>query len=183
MKYEEIKFYAGNTIQSAVNKLLKYKKEGKRVCGSFNGIMLYSDTVTLDNAYISITGMTKKESDEKEKIRQEEYDKELQKYKEKIPTLTEEYIKKGKEILDKKYLNTWIEIVPIRLDDLYRGMELECSLEIIKHLNDNGSLEKAKEMLNSQGHSGMSYGLMKNMIYNLCERGKEFTNYLSKNGF
>lgn len=61
--YEEIKFLLGNTVEQAVNELLRYKGDGKLVCGDFNGVMLYSDTVTMDAAYKSITGKTKIEFD------------------------------------------------------------------------------------------------------------------------
>ena len=62
-QYEEIEFWAGNDVEHAVDKLLEYKNKGKLACGSFNGTMLYSDTVTMDGAYIEITGKTKAELD------------------------------------------------------------------------------------------------------------------------
>lgn len=62
--YGEIKFTLGSTIEQAVNELLKHKKKGKLVFGKFNGVILYSNTVTMDSAYQEITGKSKAEFDE-----------------------------------------------------------------------------------------------------------------------
>lgn len=63
-KYREIEFGFGD-ISSAVKKLKSHKD---LVCGSFNGQMLYSDIDDLDSAYVKITGKTKAEFDEAERI-------------------------------------------------------------------------------------------------------------------
>lgn len=59
--YVKIEFSLGSTIEDAVNKLLDYKNKGKSVYGDFNGVTLYSDTVTMDYAYLKITGKNKTE--------------------------------------------------------------------------------------------------------------------------
>ena len=58
-KYREIEFLCGWNIERAVIELLEYKEKGELVCGEFNGHMLYSDTVTMDSAYLEITGKNK----------------------------------------------------------------------------------------------------------------------------
>ncbi|QOY37050.1 hypothetical protein AWH56_005250 [Anaerobacillus isosaccharinicus] len=63
-KYGKIEFTLGGTIEQAVNELLNYKRRGKLVYGKFNGVTLYSDTVTIDSAYREITGKSKAEFDE-----------------------------------------------------------------------------------------------------------------------
>lgn len=57
--YEIIEFNLGSTIEQAVNELLNYKKKGKLVYGKFNGVTLYSDTVSTNSAYLEITGKSK----------------------------------------------------------------------------------------------------------------------------
>ena len=61
--YKKIEFSAGCNIERAVNELLNYKEKEILACGKFNGTILYSDTVTLDNAYKEIIGKTKIEFD------------------------------------------------------------------------------------------------------------------------
>lgn len=165
-------------ISSAVKELNKHKERGELVYGEFNGQKLYSDVDDLDSAYKKITGKTKSEFDEAEQKRQDEYKEEKRKHKEAIPELTKEWIEKGNTILDEKYRETWAKCVPIRLDDLYQGMELKCCLDIVIELNNGCSLDKAKTIIESQGHSGMSFGLVCSMVKSFCDRGTEFVSYV-----
>lgn len=172
-RYKEIEFGFGN-IESAVKEL---KSHNELVCGSFNGQMLYSDIDDLDSAYVKITGKTKADFDAEQKAENDRYEEEQRKHKEAIPELTKEWIEKGNAILDKKYHETWAKCVPIRLDDLYRGMELKCCLDIVIELNNGCTLDEAKAIIESQGHSGMSFDLVCSMIKSFCDRGEEFVNY------
>jgi hypothetical protein len=176
-KYEEIEYWAGCTVEHAVNELLEYRKKGILACGSFNGTMLYSDTVTMDGAYIEITGKTKAELDKEQQEWRENYEREEKEFQDKIPEYAEEWEKKGRDILTEDKWNYWDEIVPIRLGDLYHGMELGCCLDIVKILNNNGTLEEAKAEIEKQNHSGMSYGLVRAMVREFCNRGQEFADY------
>ena len=173
--YKEIDICAGNTIDSVVKEL---KNHTDLVCASFNGKMLYSDIDDIDSAYIKVTGMTKSDFDAKMQKERDEYKEEERKHKESIPKLTEEWIEKGKAILDEKYMPLWIKCVPIRLDDLYHGFELGACLDIVKVLNESGDFEKAKEIFYGQGHSGMSFGLVCSMLRSFCDKGTEFVNYV-----
>ena len=71
----------------------------------------------------------------------------------------------------------WTKIVPVRLGDLYRGMELGACLDIVEQLNKGCELEKAKTMIEEQGHSGMSFRLVCSMIKAFSDRGDEFVKY------
>lgn len=175
--YKEID-YLGNNIESTVKSLIKYKEKGELVCTEFNGVMLYSDTVTMDDAYISITGKTKAERDKAHQEWIENYEKAEREYQKSIPSLTEPWKNKGREILSESKWEYWDRIVPIRLGDLYHGMELGCCLDIVKILNNNGTLDEAKAMIDSQDHSGMSYGLVCSMVREFCDRGQEFVDYV-----
>ena len=175
--YQDISEW-GNNIDIAVEELLKFKNQGKLAYIKFNGHILYSDTVTLDGAYLQITGKTKQQKDKEYKEWKEDYDKKENEFKEKIPSLVDKYIEKGKQILTKDKWESWAEIVPIRLSDLYHGMELDCCLNIIKLLNNGETLELAKKEIESQEHSGMSFSLVCSMILAFCNRGQEFFNYI-----
>lgn len=172
--YKEIEFGFGN-IESAVKEL---KSHNKLVCGSFNGTMLYSDIDDLDSAYKKITGKSKAEHDAYLKAENDKYKEDERKHKEAIPELTKLWIEKGNTILDEKYRELWAKCVPVRLGDLYQGMELEMCLDIVLELNNGCSLDKAKAIIESQGHSGMSFGLVCSMVRSFCDRGEEFVNYV-----
>ena len=173
--YREIDFMTGLNIESAVNELKSYNE---LVCGSFNGQMLYSDIDDMDSAYKKVTGKTKAEFYETERQNQIKYEREKREHEEAIPKLTIEWIEKGNNILDKKHHDLWAEIVPIRLGDLYRGMELGNCLEIVEQLNKGEELEKVKPLIEDQGHSGMSFSLVCSMVKEFCDRGAEFVSYV-----
>ena len=61
--YRKIEFAAGESIETVVAELLKHNRQGELVCGCFNGHMLYSDKVTLDNVYLAVLGKSKAEYD------------------------------------------------------------------------------------------------------------------------
>lgn len=173
MEYIKIDFDCGLSIKDSV-KLLHSKAEatGKKYFGEFNGHKLTSD-MTVDEAYIKCIGKTFKEfKDEQEKIRQDLIRRE-EEHKKKISELTKYWIKEGHKVLSQDKWDEWDRCVPIRLGDLYEGMELGQCLDIIKIVKDD-SIAAGIKVMKNQGHSGMSWGLMKSMIYTFCDCGKEF---------
>lgn len=173
-KYKEIQFGFGD-IESAVKEL---KGHNELVCGSFNGQILYSDIDDLDSAYVKITGKSKSKFDAERKAENDKYKADQLKHKESIPQLIKEWIAKGDIVLDERYRETWAKCVPIRLGDLYQGMELGNCLDIVLELNNGCTLDEAKAIIESQGHSGISFGLVCSMVKSFCDRGDEFVNYV-----
>ena len=177
MEHRKIEFGIGDSIEKAMQDLARFKERGELVYGEFNGQKLYSDIDNVDTAYKKITGNTKAEFDAERKAENDQYEEEQRKHKEAIPELTKKWIEKGNVILDEKYHETWAKCVPIRLDDLYQGMELGATLDIVKELNAGCELQKAKKIIEEQGHSGMSFGLVCSMVKSFCDRGQEFVNF------
>jgi hypothetical protein len=177
MEHRKIEFGAGYSIEKAMQDLARFKERGELVYGEFNGHNIYSDIDDLDTAYKKITGKIKSEFDAERKAEHDRYKEEERKHKESIPELTKEWIAKGNAILDKKYHELWAKCVPIRLDDLYQGMELKNCLEIVEQLNNGKALEDVKPLIQNQGHSGMSFGLVCSMVKSFCDRGAEFVEF------
>lgn len=175
--YKEIQFSAGCSLGKAFYELITAAQDGNLYCGNFNDKMLYSDIDSLDTVYQKVTGKTKIDYENTLKIEDEEIEAEKQKHQTDIPKLTAEWIEKGNAILDKEHHDYWAETVPVRLSDLYEGMELGACLEIIEKLNNGCELSEAKAIIGSQGHSGMSFGLVLSMVKRFCKRGAEFYTY------
>ena len=175
MNYRLIEFSLGGSIDTAIQQL---KNEGVLCAGSFNGHILFSNVDDLDSAYLKITGKTKSEFDAEMKAQNDKYKEDKRNHENAIPELTKEWIEKGNAILDEKYHKLWAECVPIRLGDLYQGMELKCCIDIVSKLNNGCTLDEAKSIIDKQGHSGMSFGLVCSMVYSFCERGKEFVAFV-----
>ena len=176
-EYKELYVLAGASIEDVVRDLIVYKKHGLKACAEFNGVMLYSDTVTLDSAYIAITGVTKAEYNAVQKAMLEQYIQRENEHKGCITKLIEEWKEKGRLILDEKYWSHWDDILPVRLSDIYHGMELPMCLDIVKALNNGRRLKTVKRILDNQDHSGMSYYLVRVMVKELCDRGADFYDY------
>lgn len=175
--YTKIEFGLGN-LEGAIKELSHFKVKNELVYGTFNGVDLHSDTDDIESAYLKVTGKTKKEFDAYQKEQSDKYEKEKLEHQASIPQQTIEYIKKGNEILDEKYHTLWAECVPIRLSDLSRGFELQCCLDIVKELNAGVQFSEIKPLLDKQGHSGRSFGLLCSMLESFAERGKEFVDFV-----
>jgi hypothetical protein len=89
-----------------------------------------------------------------------------------------EYIEKGHKLLKEKYWKDYEKIVPIRVNDLYRGMELNAFLEIIEEYELNRDLKKCYLLFEKQNHSGMSAGLVASLIYAFHDDGDKIVRTL-----
>lgn len=154
------------TQESILIKHIKNCQDNAPCYGEFNEKALYS-TDSLDEVFVKVTGKSKAEHDEYIRKIHEEYDRKEAEFKAKIPQLTEDYRKRAIGIIPEEYLELWNEIVPIRLNDLYHGMELDCWLELVAVLNDTSKkelerFEICRSLFSKQGHSGMSAVLVFN---------------------
>ena len=128
---KDIEFSIGINLDKAYQEL----QDNAPCYGDFNEKTLYS-TDSLDDVYTKVTGKSKAEYDEYICKIHEEYDRKEAEFKAKIPQLTEDYKKRARGIISEEHLEYWDKIVPIRLNDLYHGMELDCWLTFIEILKD-----------------------------------------------
>lgn len=169
-KYKEIEFDGCTDIEKAVAILQKYNRRKKLVCGTFNGHILYSDKVTIDSAYLELFGKSKEDFEKERQACLENLNQEHAEYESKLPELMDEWIAKGQEILAKEYWDKWEVCVLKQSNQLYENLPPKC-LDIVEALNADCSLKEAKEMLEQQGHSGASLGLILEMIKQFSHRG------------
>ena len=176
MEYlENNESYWGNNIDDVYQALQEYKKQGQKYQVQFNGKLLNCD-MTLDECYILVTGMSYKDFHDKLQEMYEESQKELEEHKARTPELVKKWKKWGKENLSFFKRIKWNKCVPIRLDDLYQGWELDCFKEFFEAYKAGKSKKELKQVLQDQGHSGMSYGLICSMIYSFID--KDLAEYL-----
>ena len=175
--YQKIEFKLDTTLAECVLELVQYAVKGQFVCGEFNGHTFYSDTVSMDLAYRVMNTESYYDVLENQKKWREDMKCRDEEHKKAIPTLTKEWIEKGHKVLAKDKWDMWDKCVPIRLSDLYEGMELGTCLDIITTINEK-SLEEAVIVMETQGHSGMSWALIKSMILEFSDKGEEFCKFL-----
>ena len=142
-----------------------------------NGKEIYS-TDTVDEAYMKVLGKTKAEYEESYRKWKEGYDQAQREHQARIPQLTEKYRNEARGLVLDSELEYWDKIVPIRLGDLYHGMELQNVLDCCKIMRDESlvyaaRLEKAYDVFMAEGHSGMSASLTMAMLRRFCPHGNE----------
>ena len=172
-----VDLWAG-TISSCLEKLKEMSKEEGDVlrCAFNDSYILSSDTI--DDAYLRIIGVTKAEHDAYCQKKREEHERREAEFRAKIPELEKEYKAKARgKVLDSE-LELWDKIVPIRLGDLYHGMELDqtllvCSIMRDENLTYDERLHKAYKVFMDAGHSGMSAGLTASMIKRFSPDGAD----------
>lgn len=175
---KEIEFYPGESIDSAWKKLLKESAECEDTCfGLFNEKEIRS-TDTLDEAYMKIMGKTKGQYDKEMQDWRDEYERKEKEHKTKIPSLVTDYCERARGVILEDQYDYWDKIVPIRLGDLYHGIELDNTLELCKIMRDESlsydkRLRKAYNTFMGQGHSGMSASLVASMLRTFCPNGED----------
>lgn len=174
----EVELYAGDTIDTAVTRLKEMENAWREVAYAvFNGITIYS-TDSVDECYKKITGRTKAEFDDEIKAEREEYKRKEREWEERIPEKTEEYRQRARGLVLEDQLEYWDRVVPIRLGDLYHGLELEQVLQVCAIMRDetltyDERLKKAYDLFQNSGHSGMSASLTASMIKVFCPDGED----------
>lgn len=87
-----------------------------------------------------------------------------------IPNL----IEKGQALIFPERYAEWENCVVDSASGLYHGMELDSALEIMTALENGASMEEAEQMLDKQGHSGMSASIVRNILFTFSSKGPEF---------
>lgn len=179
---KKIEILAATSLEDAVYELKRMRELYKEECfADFNGKEIYSND-SVNDAYSRVIGKTKEDFDNDRNKQIEEYKRKEEEHKAQIPELTLYWIEEGRKHITSEYLKKWDECVPIRLGDLYQGMELDCTIKIIKILNKSEELnpiyEEAKTEIESQGHSGMSFGLVCSMVKSFHKNGDQFVTRL-----
>lgn len=175
---KQIEFLPGDSIDTAWKGLLRASADCGDTCfGEFNGKEIRS-TDTLDEAYVKILGKTKSEYEKEMQDWRDEYERQEKEHKDNIPNLTPIYREKARGVILEDQYEYWDKIVPIRLGDLYHGMELDATLDLCKIMRDESMsyderLKKAYDTFMDQGHSGMSAGLVASMLRTFCPDGHD----------
>lgn len=114
-----------------------------------------NQTGAADAYMLAIGGKTYSQYKKEREERRKEYDRWEEEYKAKIPALTKIWIDEGHKVLSEDKWQMWNECVPIRLGDLYKGIELGQCLDIIRTVKEK-SIADGIEVMKKQDHSGLS---------------------------
>lgn len=146
-----------------------------------NNIIHTCERLAIQTMYFNRS--TYKKFDEMCKQKTGDDKKKKEEFSQTIPDLVATYTEKGKKYLEGDQLDLWIRMLPSRFGDLYQGMEIGCTLKILEAIKDfeepsSKCVRLVNDMLEEQGHSGMSYKLMKFMLDNFSKFGPDLTSRL-----
>ena len=168
-EYEELKLSSGDNLEGMVNQLLYLKSQGRKAFCEFCGVTFDSETVTMDGAFLMITGRTKKEFDLLEENKAEE--RILMEAIDKIP----EQIKRGMKLIYPNNFQEWVKDVATGAIGPNRGTVIEYALEIMEAIDYNMDMKNIVALYDSQKHES-------NESWNK-ELVKTYVMKYSKNGF
>ena len=175
-------FYDIETMHTTLH-IAKTDYPDKKFFTNFNGILFLSDDedLTADFMYQTITGKSRSERhkeylESERRFSQRERDRKIF-----MTKRISDLIKSGIEVLDKSLWDDWIDLVPMRVFDLYNGMDLEWFLLLHERLTDS-TFEYCKAMFDKQGHSGHSASSVFMLLEKFTPNGKEFVKFLNKRG-
>lgn len=80
------------------------------------------------------------------------------------------YIVRGHKVFKEDKLDAWDKVVPVRVDDLYNGLEVENALQIVEEYERSHDVTECRRIFNEANHSGWSAGLVKAIIYQFYEK-------------
>jgi hypothetical protein len=153
---KKIEILAATNLEDAVYELKRMRGLHKEECfADFNGKEIFS-TDTMDEAYNKVVGCSKTDFDKKLAYQTNEREKLDAEHEARIPELTKYWIDEGHKHLSSEYWELWDKCVPVRLGDLYKGMELDCVIKLVRILNASENIDDtyqaAKKEIKSQGH-------------------------------
>lgn len=146
-EYEELKIDFGTDLEDVVDELLYLKNQGHKAFCEFNGVTLDSETVTMDSAFLMITGRTKTEIDLMNERKKEE--KILLDAIDKIP----EQIKKGRNLIYPNHFQEWVNDVAMGAIGPTNGKVIDNVLEIMEAIASNRSIEDIVNLYEEQEYT------------------------------
>lgn len=96
------------------------------------------------------------------------------------PEIIPHWIEQGEKLIYPQRSQKWQDCVKTRATDLFNGADLDCALEIMKLLEEGGTLEQARNALKAQNHSSLCYARVVSLVTNFSKRGTEFYKFINK---
>ncbi len=128
-----------NTIDEVVEALLEVRKRGERAYCAFNGVTLDSEIVSIDSAYLLLTGFTKGEYDILE-------ERKLIGAINKIPG----QIKTGRKLIYPSRFQEWAMDVAKEAVSSTNGQVIDNALVLMTAIDENRPLEEVVALYNKQ---------------------------------
>ena len=155
-----------NTIEEVVEALLKVKNKGERAYCEFSGVIFDSENVSMDYAYILLTGYKKREYEIRE-------GRKLIGAIDRIP----EQIKRGRELIYPSRLQDWAMDVAKEAVSSTNGKVIDNALKIMTAIAENKPLEEVVDLYKKQFYIGdmiLSKDIVRSYVMKYSKNGYPF---------
>lgn len=169
--------YTGTKLDDCVKFLLEYKDRGESVVVNFEGHDLYSCDVTIDNAYMEITGKTKEEFYKQIEEENAIYEKIKEQRKIDAENTLKELIKKGEQLVYPERLEEWKRYVQAKMKNGTPDLDLKHVIKIMEILESGATPKEANEILKQHNNSGFFDMFVKKAVFTFSKKGPEFLEY------
>ena len=167
-------------LETVVRELIKFRKAGFDVYCEFNGHTLYSRNVTLDSAYLEVTGYTYAGFQEMRRKQIEAWEEQERLEKEASKAKKQEWISRGHKLIPEELWSEWERCIDIRIEDIYNGKEIEHALVIMEAYENGKSIDEIYEIVQNQNHSGTSHGMLMSIIKYFYTNSEQFIEEYNK---
>jgi hypothetical protein len=182
---KEAQLLAGTHKSAAVDDLYKAYLNGEHVTADFNGDQMSSREIGelgVDGAYERYFGYDRegyKEHDRLESAaRSAQYAldqfEETYKAKKEVPKLVEQ----SADLIDPEIKGEWRDCLEVRATDLYHGGDSRSAIALMRAHSQGASQDELKQILEEQGHSGASHGMVIAMIKHFYKEGASLAEQL-----
>lgn len=167
-------------IDELVSLINEYREKGENCFFEFKNEKFYSLLDNEESCYKKLTGMTKDEYVEKQERLRKEQERRDEEEKQRAIKNIPNWIEKGKKYIYPQRYKKWTECVEYRAEDIYHGMDLNCALEIMDHLDKGVPFQQVYDIMKEQNHTGLSYSTVMSMITNFSKKGPEFYRFVDR---
>lgn len=134
--------------------------------------------------YLKSTGYSRDEFYNELNLTMKKCSEEYHRFAGTVTGLIEKYRAKARGIIPINELSFWDEFVKVRVTDIYRGMELDCILDLANILNktDIDKRERFKQckiLFDEQEHSGCSGALTLSGLAAVHPLGQELSDFIN----
>lgn len=84
------------------------------------------------------------------------------------------YNEEGKKYVYPQMKDRWEYAVSMRMSDIYKGLDLEKALQLMKMLDEGKPITEVMTAYNNQNTSGNSRSIIKSLVVDFSKRGPEF---------
>ncbi len=174
---QEMPVMVGETLESVVLKLEKFRKEGKSYFAVFNDQVLYSEDVTMDSAFQKCLHMSRQMYlyRYKQWLLSNNYSEDV--IKTYVTSNLEEWINEGKKYIISTRSEDFELVCKGLANNVYSYMVIEQFIKVMELINKNFYFDDILDIIDSFNNNELNNNILLDLILNYTDIGPDFYTY------